>query len=564
MVTGSLTCARWQHREAAQTSPTRARMLGRLRFRLRFVRRRLRRIFVGLVRRRRHRACPTCQASNPPLERSPVIRPSSPVQSARRHSSPGAPETLNNEKSASSNCTSLLAKIPLPGRRPAQPFPTSNKARSRTSPTPPPPLSLPFSSRTTSPTSSTSFPGSTSRRRPGERHTIFAIAASPKLTPISEISQLSLQQLPLKHSTQAQQPLLQDVPDHVRAVRSQRAEDEDSDDPSSTRTSRLIQIGKRMGKPLRPFPLSIGSRSSSAGHSSSVGHSSSAGHSSSGSRSSKSKAEQNGLPDRPTNGRRRGKAASLHAPPDFTPFKYWSIFARIVSHTDWKTALALRRTSRVMREMVERSFHHELWIHGGEDRVDVGFFDFLPNSSIGVIRRRLPFFARNEDDAKGRQAAALWRANSVEISGISSKALNSYLRGLSPRASVLVGRLQGTRRNPLLLPKINSLIVDSFHMRSLRLHASHRARNVYLVCPDVRFRDRTARRTAQLLNPSVRYLYIEVGGRRTAHAIAILFERIKDTKLFPRLTCEMGHRGLIYDWEYLLYGSPKSRRRETA
>lgn len=252
------------------------------------------------------------------------------------------------------------------------------------------------------------------------------------------------------------------------------------------------------------------------------------------------------------------RSAPGSAPIDFTPFNFWGVFACIVSHTDWKTALALRRTSRVMREMVERSFPHELWIHGTEDGVEVGFFDFDPNTSAAAVKHRLPFFARDEDDAKGRQAGALWRATSVEISGLSSRELNGHLRGLSPRASVLVRRLQGTRRNPLLLPKIERLIVDSFHMRSLRLHTRHEARNLYLVCPNPRFRERAGRRTAQLLNPSVRYLYIEIGGRRTAHAIAVLFDRLKETQLFPRLVYEMGHRGEIIEWERLLRGSLKS------
>lgn len=527
-----------------------------LRLRLRAVWRGLRRGFAGGIRRHKHKSCATCQASNPPLTRSPLLRPQSPPNSSRGYKS------LNNPDSPTTPMFFISERKPKPIRatlallEPKAVKAAVVPAKLRKKPPQPPPLSLPFSSGTFPPLSSSqSRPPSTQipvgppyAQGTDDGESILALAVTPRLTPISEISQLSLKQLPLKRSTPAQQPCLTDLPDNARAARSQNACEQDGD-TRSARIRRLAQMGRRhsSGAKLQTvvFPQSMSALSSS-GSRVSEAHSSQLSSEDSPLLDMNSEMTSNDQPKRAT------------APPDFTPFNYWGVFACIVSHADWKTTLALRRTSRVMREMVERSFPRELWLHGTDDAVDVGFFEADPDTAMPFVRRRLPFFARDEDDAKGRQAGALWRATSVEISGVSSKTLNGHLRGLSPRASVLVRRLQGTRRNPLLLPEIDSLIIDSFHMRSLRLHTRHEARKLYLVCPNSRFRERAGRRTAQLLNPSVRYLYIEIGGRRTAHAVAVLFDRLKETQLFPHLVYEMGHRGEIIEWERLLRGSLKS------
>lgn len=529
-----------------------------LRLRLRAVWRGLRRGFPGTLRRRRHRSCPTCQASNPPLIGSPLTAPQSPPTSARGYKSLNNPETPTSPKFHLPESRSKQIRATLTLLEPKLGKAAAIPAKLRKRPPQPPPLTLPFSDNTSPPSSPTSTRVPSTRLPAAspfaqwhdKAESMLALAVTPRLTPISEVSHLSLKQLPLKRSAPAQQPRLTDLPDDAQAARSQNACEQD-EETVSARVRRLVQMERRHSSNTEEtahlFPPSTPFPPSRAWHRTSTRSSSSA-----------SGSEDSPFSDIYSESRLSARHQPNCASPDFTPFNYWAVFARIASHTDWSTALALRQTSRVMREMVERSLPRELWIHGTEDAVDVGFFDAVPGNSAPIVRRRLPFFARDEDDAKGRQAGALWRATSVEISGLSSRVLNGHLRGLSPRASVLIRRLQGTRRNPLLLPQIESLIIDSFHMRSLRLHTRHEARKLYLVCPNPRFRERAGRRTAQLLNPSVRYLYIEIGGRRTAHAVAVLFDRLKETQLFPRLVYEMGHRGEIIEWERLLRGSLKS------
>lgn len=511
-------------------------MPGRFRSRFHVVRRSIRRTFRGVLRRHDHNgSCPTCQAANPPLTRSPLLRPQTTSPSAKVH------RALSTHKTQTGS-SFILPEI--------KGLAVSTKIRRK----PPPPLSLPFSGSVSEPSSTTSsrsrsqppaFPAPVPFARWEDVASVPSSDPTSRLTPISEFSQLSIKQLPLKSSASAQQPRVTDLPDVVRAAQSQTACHLDSES-RSTRVRRLTEIGRRHGGGTRlqvHFPAASASASSLTEPLSVGGPSTVSG------------MEASPFADTSSEDEVRFEPSGSSAPPDFTPFKYWSVFARIVSHSDWSTALALRQTSRVMREMVERSFPNELWMHGTDESVEVGFFEVIPNTRPSIVRRRLPFFSREEEDAKGRQAVALWRASSVEISGRSSKALNGQLRGLSHRANVLIRHLEGTRHNPLMLPRIESLIIDSFHMRSLRLHASHGARNLYIVCPSPRFRERSARRTLCLLNPSVRYLYVEIGGRRTAHAVAVLFDRLKRTKLFPRLVFEMGYRGDIIEWDRLLRGS---------
>lgn len=344
---------------------------------------------------------------------------------------------------------------------------------------------------------------------------------------------------PLKLSAPSQRPRLTELPDEAITVRSQAA-DEHEGDSRLTQALRLMQSGRRRSdspkwRPQQP----VLSMSTSSTHSLCLSRATIQP------RLTVSTALSDSLQGNMSCCVLTGPTPSRH----FTPHKYWGVFARIVSHVDWPTALTLRRTSRLMREMVERSFPRELWLYGTEREVLVGFFEVEPARGPAIVLRRIPFFASTDEGARGRQAATLWRATSVEISGEANPTLNVLLRCVNPRMTVLVRRLVGTHRHPLMLPRVENLIVDAYHMRSLRLHMSHNASGVYLVWPHPRFCERAARRITHLLNPGVKHLYIEVGGRRTAQAVAELFTKLKKSQAYPYLVCEMGHRGVIIEWE---------------